>query len=103
MKRGLKASFLAVRSRHRYRLAKATITKAKNEHIWKKYKLFPSSERRTWIPLADAAKALEDSPRTLRRRAANAEIPGARQASGRNGSWYFRRDLLERWYESPGA
>jgi hypothetical protein len=70
----------------------------KNGHTYKKDRLFLSYERRDWIPLATVAFALGLSPRTLRRYAAKGIVPGGRQESGRDGSWYFRREVIEKWW-----
>ena len=70
----------------------------KNGRIYKKDRLFLSYERRDWIPLATVAFALGLSPRTLRRYATKGIVPGGRQESGRNGSWYFRRQVIEKWW-----
>jgi Helix-turn-helix domain len=60
--------------------------------------LFDSGERRTWIPLKKVASALDLSERTLRRFAVEGRVPGGRQRSGRNGTWYFRREVIEEWW-----
>lgn len=59
--------------------------------------MFPPGERRTWIPLKKVASALGISERTLRRYAIQGRVPGGRQRSGRNGTWYFRREVIEEW------
>lgn len=69
----------------------------KSEHIQKSTKLFHSDERRTWIPLKKVASAIGVSERTLRRYAIQGRVPGGRQRSGRNGTWYFRREVIEEW------
>jgi hypothetical protein len=60
--------------------------------------LFHSDERRTWIPLKKVASAIGVSERTLRRDASQGTVPGGRQRSGRNGIWYFRREVIEEWW-----
>jgi hypothetical protein len=60
--------------------------------------LFNSDERRTWIPLKKVAAAIGVPERTLRRYAIQGRVPGGRQRSRRNGTWYFRCEVIEEWW-----
>ena len=64
--------------------------------------LSPLDKRRS-IALSEAAQVLGIPPRTLRRHAAEGEIPGAFRIGKRRAHWRFRRDILEVWFERQGA
>ena len=64
--------------------------------------LSPLDKRRS-ICLTEAARVLGIPPRTLRRHAAEGEIPGAFRIGKRRSHWRFRRDILEVWFERQGG
>jgi hypothetical protein len=60
--------------------------------------LFPSTDRRRKVPLAEVDALIGYSVPTLRGYAADGTIPGATKA-GKRKRWYFERFTLEKWWQ----